>query len=328
MQSWRIFMQRWKASEKSREISVVLFDQFSNHCLANAIEPLRAANSLSRKPLYRWRFFSIDGAPVLSSSGLPVAPEAALSQSGKGDYLFIMPSYDFLHHTNTQNLRALRAAAARHGAIAGMDMGAWLMSAAGLLTGRRATVHWDELQALSETFPEVEVVPDRFVIDGNLLTCGGVTTTFDLILHLIRAHHGPMLALEVASLFMQGAHPIGPDELTTDDQILHAAIALMRRNLETPLSLPEVAGALGLSRKRMEALFTRELRATPQTIYKALRLREARRLAEHSNQSIAEIATRCGYTDPAAMTRAFRAEFGLTPSQSRTLRQSPAHARP
>lgn len=326
MRIWSKIMQKWKSDEKSREISVVLFDQFSNHCLANAIEPLRAANTLSRKSLYRWRFFSIDGAPVVSSSGLPVTPAAALAASGPGDCLFVMPSYDFLHHTNPRNLRALRAAAGRHASVAGMDMGAWLLAAAGLLDQCRATVHWDELQAMAETFPEVEVVPDRFVIDGDRLTCGGVTTTFDLILHLIRQHHGPMLALEVAALFMHGTRPSEPDWLASDDQMLHAAVALMRRNLEAPLPMPQIAATLGLSLKGLETLFAREVSATPQMIYKALRLREARRLAEHSNQSIAEIATRCGYSDPAAMTRAFRAEFGLTPSQSRQTARA-AHRR-
>lgn len=310
-------MQIWKSGEKTLQVSVLLFDQFSNHCLANAIEPLRAANTLARKQLYRWRFFSVDGAPVTSSSGLPVTPETALTHSGSGDLLFVMPSYDFLHHTNTQNLRAIRAAAKRHSTIAGMDMGAWLLAAAGLLDGYRATVHWDELQSAAETFPQVEFVSDRFIIDRDRLTCGGVTTAFDLVLHLLGQQHGAMLALEVAALFMHGTRPINSDWPASDNQLVHATTAFMRQNLETPVPIPKVAAAIGLPHKTLETLFTRETGATPQAIYKALRLREARRLTEHSTYSIAEIATRCGYSDPAAMTRAFKAEFGLTPRQNR-----------
>ncbi|MDO5703672.1 MAG: AraC family transcriptional regulator, partial [Paracoccus sp. (in: a-proteobacteria)] len=203
MQGWVGIMQIWKADPGTRQVGVLLFDDFSNHCLANAVEPLRAANTLARKQLYAWTFLSIDGSPAVSSSGLPVTPQTALAGAA-GDDLFIMPSYGFRTHASRATIRALRGAAHRWNRIAGLDTGAWLMAAAGLLKGCRATIHWDELNALADAFPDLDVVPDRFVIDGNRLSSGGVTTTFDLVLHLIRQAHGPMLALEVASLFMLG----------------------------------------------------------------------------------------------------------------------------
>lgn len=317
MQNCPITMQIWKKSDETRQVDVLLFDQFSNHCLANAVEPLRAANSLSRKPLYRWRFLGIDGAPVQSSSGLPVTPETALHQVGGGDCLIVMPSYGFRAHASVACLRALRAAARRYDVLIGMDTGAWLLAAAGLLDGHRATIHWDEISALAETFPEVEVVSDRFTIDGNRMSCGGVTTAFDLILRLIGEQHGPMLALEVAALFMHGPREPNCEYRATPDATIHAVVSLMRRNIEAPLPIPEIAAHAGLNRKRLEALFHDRLRVTPRAVYRAIRLREARRLVEYSRQSIAEIASRCGYDDATAMTRAFRCEFGCTPASLR-----------
>ncbi len=318
MLSWSKIMQNWKESDRTRQFDVLLFDRFSNHCLANAIEPLRAANHLSRKPLYRWRFFGIDGQPVLSSSGLPVMPESTLSRAEGGDYLIVMPSYEFRAHARADTLLALRAAARRYLALIGMDTGSWLLAAAGLLDGRRATIHWDELAALAETFPEVEVTDDRFVIDANRLSCGGVTTAFDLILHLIREQHGPMLALEVAAMFMHGTRETPWEYRRSKSAVIHAAVSLMRQNIELPLSIPAIAARMGISRKRLESLFQAETGTAPQTIYKSIRLREARRLVAHTGHSIAEIATRSGYADPAAMTRAFRAEFGTTPTALRS----------
>ena len=306
-------MQIWKAGPETRRVGVLLFDDFSNHCLANAIEPLRAANTLMRKALYSWQFLGIDRAPLVSSSGLPVTPQAALSRA-EGDDLFIMPSYGYRAHASPFNLRALRRAAHRWRRLAGLDTGAWLMAAAGLLDGRRATIHWDELTAMSDRFPAVEVVPDRFVIDGDRLSCGGVTTAFDLVLHLIRQQHGAMLALDVAALFMQGdsgprpAPPLGRG-------IVPAAVALMRRNVEAPLSVPVLARQLGLGRKALEAAFRREGQVSPGRVYKSVRLREARRLIDHGGRSVADVAALCGYADPSAFARAFRAEFGVAPSQ-------------
>jgi hypothetical protein len=114
-------MQNSRTSAPCRTVGVLLFDRFSNHCLANAIEPLRAANTFAGRTLYRWSFLSLDGAQVTSSSGLPVQPETTLARHPGGDYLFLMPSYGFRDQAGPATARALRSAgpalrrARRHG---------------------------------------------------------------------------------------------------------------------------------------------------------------------------------------------------------------------
>lgn len=311
MQIRASIVQNRKISDRPRQVGVLLFRAFSNHCLANAVEPLRAANMLSGRSLYEWHYMSLDGGPVTSSSGLTVQAEAALSDHSGADYLFVMPSYDFLSHATVDCARALRAARKRFGTLVGLDTGAWLLAAAGLLAGRRATIHWDEITHLAERFPEVTVVEDRVVHDGDILSCGGTTTTFELILDLIEAHHGAMLRLEVAALFMHGEAPMG--EVRRPGQVPEAAVSLMRRTIETPLSIEEIAARLGLSRKTFEQRCRDRFGFGPRQLYLATRLREAKRLVEQTTISVAEIATRCGYRDASAMTRAFRREFGLPP---------------
>jgi len=303
----------------AREIGVLLFERFSNHCLANAVEPLRAANGFAGRPLYRWQYLTLDGQPVASSSGLPVAPGGRLADHPGGDYLFVIPSYGHLDHVGAATARALRGASHRFRFLVGMDMGAWLMAAAGLLEGRRATIHWDELDRFSEAFPDIEVTEDRFVLDGDRITCGGATTAFELVLDLIARHHGPMLRLEVAALFMYGERRDLDDPLLrpSRSQLADAAVALMRRHIEEPLGVPALCRRLGVPQKRLEALFRDQFRMTPQTVYKRLRLREAKRLVAHSRLSVTEIGLRCGYRDASAMTRAFAAEFGVTPRDLR-----------
>jgi transcriptional regulator GlxA family with amidase domain len=300
---------------RCRDVGVLLFERFSNHCLANAIEPLRAANGFAGRTLYRWTYLSVDGARVTSSSGLPVQPDMPLARHPGGDFLFVMPSYGFRDHARPATLRALRGAAGRYGALVGLDTGAWLLAAAGLLSGRRSTIHWDETTAMAERFPDVEVVEEPYVWDGNRITCGGVTTAFDLVLAMVEAHHGAMLRLEVAALFRPGEREASgaPEGPPTRRRSVDVALSAMRRNLEAPLPLERIAASAGLTQRALETAFRSRLGLTPRSVYRGLRLREARRLVAETGLSIAEIAARCGYADASAMTRAFRGEFGLSP---------------
>lgn len=306
-------MQNSKNSDqKVEQVNVLLFDDFSNHCLANAIEPLRAANSLSRKVLYQWQFFTPQGTAVTSSSGLQIAPDGPISDAS-GDMLFVMPSYGFRSHAVWENTRKLKAAAQRHRSMAGLDTGSWLLANAGLLDGYNATIHWEELTGFAEAFPEVRALRERFVIDCNRITCSGAMAAYDLVLHLISTTHGPFLAMEVEQLFMSisGSGRRG-SESTPTGRVVQKAISLMQEHLEEPLRLADLAKRAGTTQKTMEQRMQAEMNATPQSVYRRLRLILARKLALDTDQPVAEIAGRCGYENASAMTRAFKAEFGLT----------------
>ncbi len=304
-----------------KEIGILLFPDFSNHCLANTVEPLRAANSLARRTLYRWQFLGLSKSEVISSSGLPVTPECALSDHPGGAMLLVMPSYGHTTHTASPVLTALRAAERRFACLAGLDTGSWLLAAAGLLDGHPATIHWDVLDQFAEAFPDVDVVQDRFILGTKRASCGGGVTALEMMLAMIARDHGAMLALEVGALFMHGERAPGAmaEAASRPGQIVQAAAALMRRNIEEPLSLPNVAKTLGLSQRTLEAYFKRETGQSPAAVYRALRLAEARRLTEQTRLSVSEIATRCGYDNASAMTRAFRLHHGTTPREMRAL---------
>lgn len=302
---------------------MLLFDGFSNLCLANAVEPLRAANALSRKALYEWTFASMTDAPVRSSSGLPVQA-TPLSSLLSGSYLFVMPSYGHEALAAPATGRVLRAAALRFETLAGLDTGAYLLAHAGLLDGRKATCHWDILSQAAEAFPEVNFTEDRFIIDGNRASCGGATTTLELMLELIEQRHGAALALEVAALFMYGerAPNLDPNRLIPRHRTVQAAAALMRRHVEEPLTIDAIATRLHLNRRALELAFQAHAQMSPGALYRAIRLAEARRRLEQTRDSVAEVALRSGYRDATAMARAFKAEFGITPSAARAARLS------
>lgn len=320
MQIMTSIMPLWmKSTDGTCRVLLWLFERFSMHCLANVVEPLRAANTIARRPVFDWRYVTLDGLGVASSSGLPVLPHSAVAAAERADFLFVMPSYDARAHATARCLSALREAAARHGAVAGMDMGSWLMARAGLLRGRRATIHWDEIDAFAEAFPEVDVQHRRYVIDGTCLSSGGAMTAFDLTTRLIGDLFGEGLRLEVAALFMSAdiERPEDPLRRLPRGRMVESAIALMRKHIEDPLPLPLVARRLGVSLRELEARFAAELGAGPKGVYRSLRLSAARRYVEQSSYPVSEIALRCGYRNASAMTRAFNAEFGVTPRDLR-----------
>jgi transcriptional regulator GlxA family with amidase domain len=300
------------SDQKAEQVNVLLFDDFSNHCLANAIEPFRAANSLSHKVLYQWRFYTPQGTSVASSSGLQISPDGPISDA-RGEMLIVMPSYRFRSHAVWDNTRKLKAAATRHKILVGLDTGSWLLANAGLLDGYRATIHWEELTPFAEAFPDVQAARERFVIDGDRITCSGAMATYDLVLHLISKAHGPFLAMEVEQLFMSiGSAGTRGSAPNPTGRIVQKAIVVMQENLEEPLRLADVAKRAGATQKTLEQRMQLEMKATPQSVYRRLRLILARKLALETDHPVAEIAGRCGYENASAMTRAFKAEFRVT----------------
>ena len=302
-------MPIWKKSDgQTVRIGVLLFDQFSNHCLANAVEPLRAANDLSGEVLFEWKFLSLAGSSIISSSGLEISTRGRLYQHS-GDMLFVIPSYEFRSHSDALSRVSLRMAAQRYTALVGFDTGAWLMAAAELLEGCRATIHWEELEAFAEAFPDVNVVRERFVIDGDRITCTGAMAAFDLVLALIADLKGEALRQDLSTLFMSdGRERVGPK-----DRSVAKAVAMMQANLEEPLLIGDLAQRVGLSHKVLEARMKAVLGATPRQVYRRQRMVFARKLVLETTLSVSEIAIRCGYQDATALTRAFVVEFGTNP---------------
>lgn len=307
-------MPIWKKNVVgTARIGVLLFDQFSNHCLANGVEPLRAANDLTGEVIFDWQFLTVDGKPVTSSSGLEVRPHSRLDVQS-GDILFVMQSYDFQSHSHAANHAALRAAVRRYPVIVGFDTGSWLMAAAGLLNGRKATIHWEELEAFAEAFTDVVAVRERFVVDEDRITCTGAMAAFDFVLSLISELKGEALRQDVATLFMSGGRESGGPK----DRCVADAIGIMQANLEEPLPIGELAKRVGLSQKMLEARMKSVLGATPRQVYRRQRMVLARKLVLQTQLSIAEIAVRSGYQDATALTRAFGVEFGISPRSMRS----------
>ncbi|MEM1374014.1 MAG: helix-turn-helix domain-containing protein [Pseudomonadota bacterium] len=294
------------------QITVVLFPRFSNLCLANTLEPLRAANDLSGDALFRWQLAAMEEGPVTSSSGIEIQTSTALSEA-RGDLLIVLPSYGFQTAATARTRAALRAASLRFKILAGFDMGAWLLADAGLLDGYRATLHRDEIEAFAERFPAVDTLQDPYVRDRDRLTCAGGAAALEPMLDLVAMQGNAALRLDVALLFHAPGVAGRPGAPTATSRQVARVLDLMGQHLEEPLPLPTLAERAGLSLRGLDRLTREKLSTSPAALYRRLRLLKARRLVQDGDMAVTEIALRTGYTNASAMTRAFRREFGSSP---------------
>lgn len=310
-------MPQWNIpSAAPQQIDVLLFEDFSALCLANTVEPMRAANRLLGREVYRWRFLGMEQSPVTSSSGMSVSVHETVSLAS-GDMLIAMPSYGFVAQSTVPVSRALQAASKRYDVLAGFDTGSWLLAYAGLLDDRQSTIHWEELDRFGEMYPLVNGVRQRFVIDGNRITCSGAQAAFDLMLKLISDRHGAALRVELASLFMTPERTTPQDAPIAKSKAVERAIRVMQENTEYPLPIGQIARQSGRHQKDLERRVREELGASPRQVYRRIRLLAARRLLREQDLAITEVALRVGYQNASAMTRAYRLEFGKTPRDER-----------
>ena len=319
------------ASDDPLQVTLLLLCDSSMMSLASTLEPMRAANRLARRRLFDWRLVTPDGKPALLTCGVPVPAEAAFGPELSGDALIVVAGFNQERHAGKETLAELRRAARRFRALGGVEAGSWLLARAGLLNGHAATTHWEDLEDLSGRFPEVNVLPDRFVIDGRFFTSGGASPTFDLMLHLIRSRFGYALALEVASVFIYDETHAATDaqplvslgRLAGHEPRVAAAIRLMEQRLDSPLTTAAIARRLEVSVRTLELLFKRALGIGPGTYYLHLRLQAARRLLLDTRLSMQVIAVRCGFGSHSAFSRIFRQHFAVSPSAYRRTQRSP-----
>src|SRR5690349_1588724 len=292
----------------ARKIAILILPAFSNMTLSAVMEPLRVANRMGGRQLFEWSVLTEAGTPIASSSGLWVAPDAPLADPQAFDALFVVASYEAERNTTGTVRRFIRAAARGGCLIGGMETGAYVLAAAGVLDGYRATTHWEDLDDLGERYPAIETVPDRFVIDRRRVTSGGALPTLDLMLDLIRREHGVALALAVSSSFIydgdhtgrEPQHMVSAGRLAWQDPMLIRAMRLMEANIETPVSIEAIAADVGVGARELQRRFSSRLGTSPKAFYTDLRLTLARRLLESTDRSVSAVATACGLVSGSA----------------------------
>ena len=163
--------------------------RYSMIALSNAVEPLRMANIITGQTVYQWSIVSLDGQPTPASNGLQLSPTMALELLGPVDILFVCGGVNVQEAVSPKILAALRRLAERRIPLGALCTGGYALAKAGLLDKYRATIHWENLSALREEFPRIQLSDQLFSIDRDRFTCsGGVARSTRLAAHLRAVH--------------------------------------------------------------------------------------------------------------------------------------------
>ncbi|MBU3032272.1 GlxA family transcriptional regulator [Paracoccus marinaquae] len=315
-------------SEKPRRFTFLLLNRFTMMPFAAAIEPLRLANRAAGKTLFEWRLIGPQGDMAACSNGTRMLLDGGLENDqapGRDEVVIVCGGTEIAREATKPVLNWLRRQA-RSGAVMGaVCTGAWVLAEAGLLDGRKATIHWENHDGFAEAFPEIDLYRSVFVHDGNRLTAAGGTSSIDLMLHLIAEAQGDALAAEVADQMLHTAIRTGQDRqrLSIPTRIgvrhprLAAVIARMEANLEEPISPAQLAADAGMSTRQLERLFRRYLNRSPKRYYMETRLSRARNLLMQTEMSIIEVALASGFSSPSHFSKCYRAQYGSTPYRER-----------
>lgn len=315
-------------------IGFLLVRNFSMMAFTSAVEPLRSANRMSGRTLYEWRIISADGEPVSASNGIQVVPDLSISEVDRERTLIVAAGIDVQHYEDDRVLGFLRRISRQGAALGALCTGSHFLARAGLLEGRRCTIHWENLGGFTEEFPEIEVSSDLYEIDRDRFTCSGGTAALDMMLHLIGRQHGSALAHDVSEQFIHDRirepHDHQRMELRARLGVTHpkliAVISEMEGNLEEPLSQTDLADRAGLSTRQLERLFRKYLGSTPTRYYLTLRLQRARQLLVQTSMSILSVALACGFVSASHFSKCYRECFGRTPRAERAIGGVTGHA--
>ena len=314
-----------ETEEKPQAFVFLLTDQFSMMAFAAAIEPLRQANRLSRRDLYSWQIASEGGGPVTCSNGCTIAADIGLMDLPRDTAVVVCTGINLRDACSRPILAWLRTQTRRGVRMGSVCTGAHVLAKAGLLDGKRCTIHWENQAAFAEEFPETEISNLLYCMDGDVFTCAGGTAAADMMLQLIAERHGPDLAALVADAMIHAPVRSDADEqrLSVPARIgvrhpkLVTIIQTMEQNTEEPISPSDLAKGVNMSTRQLERLFRRYLNRSPKRYYMELRLEKARNLLLQTDMSVINVALACGFTSPSHFSKCYRNHFQRTPYRER-----------
>ncbi len=277
-------------------------------------------------PVFELVVCAVKPGVLHTSAGFSIDVRHGLSALRRADVVIVPTWRDLEQPPPPRLLQALRDAHARGATVVGLCLGAFVIAAAGLLDGRRATTHWNWAPAFAARYPAVQLDPTVLYVDeGRVVTSAGTAASLDCCLHLLRRWCGADVANRVARRMVVAPHRRGgqaqfieqPLPSTDADARLHDLMAWMLTHLGERHGLDSLARRVSMSRRT----FTRQFsKATGSSVVQWLthqRLTLAGRLLETTDRAVESIASDAGFGSALSLRQHFAARFGVSPAAYR-----------
>lgn len=322
----------FSATPHPRAIGILIFEGFQ---LLDAAGPITVfempARGLSPVP-YKMTVYSLKGGAVRASSGAQMHSEklppgltldTLIVSGGEGTRSAM---------TDAAMLDAVRNLSDRTRRTCSVCSGSFLLAAAGLLEGRRATTHWRRSEGFARMFPATQLDADRiYVRDGKFWTSAGITAGIDLSLALVADDLGDEVAHAVArELVVHHRRNGGQSQFSVMQDLRLASgkfdtlIGWIRTNLASDINVDIMAEKSGMSPRNFARVFRSETGTTPARFVEKLRLEAARDRVETTGLPLQQIARETGFSDPERMRVSFVKAYGQPPMVLRRQRLSPS----
>lgn len=309
-----------------RVVVMFVFDGVQPIDVSGPAQALVTANEAGATPPYVLRVCALGPGPVMTHAGFALAAEAL--PEGAIHTLLIPGGPGVWRHLSAGDacLAVLRRLCGRAERVCAICTGAMLLAATGLLDGRRAVTHWAAAGELAYRFPRVAVAADGlFVQDGRFWTSAGVTAGIDLTLALIEADHGASLAVAVARrlvvyLRRDGGQAQYSEPLAAQTRAAGPYAELVARIAAAPAlpwGIDEMAAVAGQSLRSFHRQFKTHMGETPARLVERIRADYARHYLHSTGLALKQVALRAGFPSEAALGRAIRRCYGVSPGALR-----------
>jgi transcriptional regulator GlxA family with amidase domain len=316
----------------AKRVVILCFPGIQPLDLTGPHEVFAAANEVlthrnSEAPRYELMVCAAAPGPVVAESGLTFVAPHAIPPTGAIDTL-LLPGGNGVYAVAADPalLASIADAAKRARRIATVCSGTFIGAAAGLLDGKRVTTHWARARRLADEYPTLDVHPDAIYInDGDVWTSAGVTAGIDLALALVEDDHGVDVAQTVARhLVMFLRRPGGQSQFAApvwdkpaEKQAVRAAQDLVNANPAADLRVGSLAAAIHMSERHFTRVFAAEVGEPPAKYVERVRVEAARRRLEQRGNSVASVASECGFGTAETMRRSFLRRVGVAPDDYR-----------
>ena len=322
-----------KPAQGPKNVVIVVFPGVQSLDFVGPQEVFAGAHKLIERtgraePGYRITVASLDGAPITTSSGLRIVPDTSLADAPERIDTLLVPggAGSAVASADEATLEWIKARAPRTRRVTSVCTGAFVLAAAGLLDGRRATTHWASAARLAKLYPAVQVDPEAiYVHDGPVWTAAGVTSGMDLALALVEEDLDREAALQIARhlvLFLRRPGNQAQFSATLaaqepEREPLREVQRYVVENLSDDLTVQALAERAHMSLRNFARAFAAETGITPGRYVERVRLEAARRELEDTSRPIATVAAACGFGTPETMRRTFLRALGLAPAEYR-----------